>query len=171
MNKFFEIDFLNIKPKTGNTKFGGQPDWLTKPEWPISKETGNPMRFICQIDLTEIGFGKNKSKFAYLFMTEEHEYVDGTWEADGGENAIILQPNINELKTERINQGPSLYKMVKKLFKKKLVQQQFECAVKIMKKKENAKNDNEDINFRNAGVGYGFINEKENKAKFIWQCM
>ena len=26
------------------TKFGGQPVWLEKPAWPLSKETGNPMR-------------------------------------------------------------------------------------------------------------------------------
>ena len=27
------------------------------------------------------------------------------------------------------------------------------------------------INFGDAGVGYGFINETEDNAKFIWQCM
>jgi len=26
------------------------------------------------------------------------------------------------------------------------------------------------INFGDAGVGYGFINETEDSAKFIWQC-
>ncbi len=210
MSNFFEIEFLNTKSKTGKTKFGGQPDWISEPEWPLSKETGNPMRFICQIDLTEIGFENSNSKFAYIFMTEEDEYVDGTWEAEGGENAIILQPNNNETKTGKIRKGPSLYKMVKKLFKKKLVQQGFECAVKLTKKEEDYKDDNDEldirnkfngepvfiqgeefksrdgwnlliqldatnvpfyINFGDAGVGYGFINEDGNKAKFIWQCM
>ena len=208
MSNFYEIEFLKTKPNAGKTKFGGQPDWLSEPEWPISKETGNPMRFICQIDLTEVGFGKNKSKFAYLFMTDEDEFIDGTWEADGGENAIILQPNNNVAKTKSIYNGPTLYKMVKKLFKKRLVQQDFECAVKTTKEPENPDNEEFDIrnkfngkpnfiqgdeyptgdnwnlliqldstnvpfsiNFGDAGVGYGFINEKENKAKFIWQCM
>lgn len=209
MGGFFEIEFLNAKPKKLKTKFGGQPDWISVPEWPISKETGNPMRFICQIDLSEIGFGKNESIFAYLFITEEDEYVDGTWEADGGENAIILQPNNNEIETEKIAEGPSLYKMVKKLFKKKLVQQEFECAVELTKKEKIEDNNDEldirnkfngeadfiqgeeypsrdkwnlliqldstnvpfYINFGDDGVGYGFINEKEDKAKFIWQSM
>lgn len=210
MNKFYEIEFLHSKPKKGKTKFGGQPDWITEPEWPISKETGNPMRFICQVDLTEIGYGKQNAKFAYLFMTEEDEYVDGTWEADGGENAIILQPGNNEVKTENLEKGPTLYKMVKKLFKKRLVPQSFECEVELTEKEENIEYDNDEldvrnkfngepvfiqgeeypsndkwnlllqldatnvpfyVNFGDAGVGYGFINEAQDRAKFIWQCM
>ena len=95
-------------------------------------------------DLTKIGYGENSSKFAYLFMTDEDEYVDGTWEADGGENAIILQPGENKVKTENLEKGPSLYNMVKKLFKKRLVSQDFECAVKLNKKKE-------DVDYENAG--------------------
>ncbi|NVK86408.1 MAG: DUF1963 domain-containing protein [Cytophagia bacterium] len=210
MSSFFEIEFLDSKPQKGRTKFGGQPNWLTTPEWPISKETGNPMRFICQVDLTEIGYAENSSKFAYLFMTDEDEYVDGTWEADGGENAIILQPGENQVKTQNLEKGPSLYKMVKKLFKKKLVPQDFECAVKLTEKKEIIDYESDELDIRNkfngepvfiqgdeypsndkwnlliqldatnvpfyvnfgdAGVGYGFINETKNKAKFIWQCM
>src|SRR5580765_7602219 len=33
------------------TKFGGQPDWFSEPQWPLSRQTGKPMRFICQIKL------------------------------------------------------------------------------------------------------------------------
>jgi uncharacterized protein YwqG len=210
INSFYEIDFLSSKPKKGKTKFGGQPDWLTTPEWPIGKETVNPMRFICQINLSEIEYGENSTKFAYLFMTDEDEYVDGTWEADGGENAIILQPGKNLSKTENLEKGPSLYKMVKKLFKKGLVPQGFECAIRLTKKKEDIDYESDEldirnkfdgepvfiqgeefksrdgwklliqldatnvpfyINFGDAGVGYGFINETEDNAKFIWQCM
>jgi hypothetical protein len=29
---------------------------------------------------------------AYVFMVEDDEYVDGTEEPDGGENAVIIQP-------------------------------------------------------------------------------
>ena len=209
MSNFYEIEFLNSKPKKGEIKFGGQPDWYTFPEWPISKETGNPMRFICQVNLSDIGYGNKAAKFAYLFITDEKEYVDGTWEPDSGENAIILQPGENQVKTKELKKGPSIYKMVKKLFKKRLVPQNFECAVELSEKKENIDYESDYldvrnkfngepvfiqgeefrardgwrlliqldstnipfyINFGDAGVGYGFINEKEDSAKFIWQC-
>ena len=30
------------------TKFGGQPDWITTPQWPISLAWGNrPLKFSC----------------------------------------------------------------------------------------------------------------------------
>ncbi|WP_422747317.1 hypothetical protein [Micromonospora sp. WMMD1219] len=29
---------------------------------------------------------------AYLFLTGGDEYVDGTWEPEDGENAVIVQP-------------------------------------------------------------------------------
>jgi len=107
-NTFYQITFLNSKPNTKKTKFGGQPDWITHPEWPISATTGNPMRFICQIELQKVGYGKKDAKFAYLFMTDEDEYVDGTWEADSGENAIILQPGTTQLPTIDLINGPTL---------------------------------------------------------------
>jgi uncharacterized protein YwqG len=76
------------------TKFGGQPVWIAGCQWPLSRETGNPMRFICQIALTPTVFPDTNAQMAYLFMTDEEddEFVDGTYEPDGGENAVILQP-------------------------------------------------------------------------------
>src|ERR1019366_9388046 len=77
------------------TKFGGQPYWLTEPQWPLSRATGKPMRFICQIALTPEVFGSVLGQMAYLFMTDpdsDEPWVDGTYEPDGGENALILQP-------------------------------------------------------------------------------
>src|SRR5689334_19521732 len=103
MKKNFEIEFADRKGEKGRTKFDGQPDWVAKPELPTSKETGEPMRFICQIDLPEIGLDNLEAKFAYLFMTDGEEYVDGTWEPDGGENAIILQPGHNAMKTREVS--------------------------------------------------------------------
>jgi hypothetical protein len=73
------------------TKFGGQPVWLSEPAWPLSRTTRRPMRFICQIKLPE-SVRAGGQEMAYIFMTEEDEYIDGTWEPDGGENAVILQP-------------------------------------------------------------------------------
>lgn len=74
------------------TKFGGQPTWIQQPQWPISRETGKPMRFIGQVALDRTIFGSVRGQMAYLFMTDDDDYVDGTWEPDGGENAVVIQP-------------------------------------------------------------------------------
>ena len=203
------------------TKFGGQPNWVNEPQWPVSKATGNPMRFICQISLEQFN---TESKMAYIFMTDEEEYVDGTWEPDGGENAIILQPSNEEPSSVKsLTNGPTLYKMVKKLFGKELVPKDAEFNV-ILKEEEEPDFIDEDgredwsdeqeesyakkldknkingtplflqstefpdsgkwnllmqldstvlpffINFGDSGVGYAFISEDGNKAKFLWQC-
>jgi len=39
------------------TKFGGQPVWLTAPQWPLSRTTANPMKFVAQIALDPAIFG------------------------------------------------------------------------------------------------------------------
>jgi len=132
MKKNFEIEFAEEKTQKGKTKFGGQPDWLTKNEWPLSLETGEPMRFICQIDLAEIGYDNHVAKIAYLFMTDGEEFVDGTWEPDGGENAIILQPGHNTVKTREVHDGPTLYVMVEQPDRETLVPQPFEGSVNLI---------------------------------------
>ena len=95
------------------TKFGGQPVWLDAPQWPLSRETGNPMRFIAQIRLADVAELTTSARMAYLFMTEEEdgEFVDGTYEPDGGENAIILQPGDTKLPTVAKIEGPTLFRM------------------------------------------------------------
>ncbi len=91
------------------TKFGGQPVWIEKPEWAISKSTGKPMMFICQIALDKEIFGSIESKMAYVFMSDDEDnYIEGTWEADGGENAVIIQPNGNNPESVSIEAGQSL---------------------------------------------------------------
>ena len=204
----YEIIFKEVTIEQSKSKFGGQPDWLTRPEWPISNETGKPMRFICQINLSEIGFDNFDAKYAYLFMTDEKEYVDGTWEPDGGENAIILQPGENKIRTEKIVDGPSLYKMIESPSSSQLVPKDFKSSIELKKTIEKESTDNLDIinklngapvflqdeeypsdekwnlliqldsanvpfyvNFGDAGVGYGFISEDGEKAKFLWQCV
>lgn len=68
------------------TKVGGQPVWLEEPQWPLSRETGRPMEFLGQ-------FALEGGRLAHLFMTGgKGEYVDGTWEPEGGENALVIQP-------------------------------------------------------------------------------
>jgi hypothetical protein len=94
------------------TKFGGQPTWVTEPQWPLSKTTGNPMRFICQIALEQEIFPQALGRMAYLFMTDEEKYVDGTWEPDGGENAVIIQPGECAVPVTPLTRGPTLCEWV-----------------------------------------------------------
>lgn len=97
------------------TKFGGQPTWLSDPQWPLSQATGKPMRFIGQIALEPPAFEPGQGKMAYVFMTDDlDEYVDGTWEPDGGENAVILQPGSYTGSFASLAQGPTLYRMIEK---------------------------------------------------------
>ncbi len=95
------------------TKFGGQPVWLTEPQWPLSRSTGEPMRFICQIALDTELFGPLAGRMVYLFMTEGEEYANQrTWEPDGGENALIMQPGSYTLPTQPLLTGPTIQKWV-----------------------------------------------------------
>ncbi|OWQ83811.1 hypothetical protein CDN99_25435 [Roseateles aquatilis] len=111
------------------TKFGGQPVWLTEAQWPLSAASGRPMRFICQIAVSPELFGATSARMAYVFMTDDEAYVDGTWEPDGGENAVILQPGSTALPVEPLTEGPTLYRMVKKFFRTQLVPEPCEFAV------------------------------------------
>jgi uncharacterized protein YwqG len=115
------------------TKFGGQPVWLNEPEWPLSRQTGNPMRFICQIALDQTVFPGAAGKMAYIFMTDEADYVDGTWEPDGGENAVIIQPASTPIgiATSSLAEGPTLYEMVETPGKDLLIPKECEYAVEL----------------------------------------
>ena len=78
---------------TLTTKLGGQPVWLNAPQWPLSRQLGEPMRFLAQVRLADARAPglPDGDAMAYVFMTDGEEYVDGTWESDGGENALVLQ--------------------------------------------------------------------------------
>jgi len=121
-----------------STKFGGQPHWVAEAQWPLSEETGNPMRFICQIALTQVPGIVTPARMAYLFMTdeEEDEHVDGTWEPDGGENAIVLQPGDHDLPTEELAEGPTLYRMAEKTGEDLLQQEACEFGVSLKSAKD-----------------------------------
>jgi uncharacterized protein YwqG len=90
------------------TKFGGQPVWISEPQWPISKESGEPMAFICQIVLVPELFGDTAGKLAYIFMTDDG-YVDETWDPDAGENAVIIQPGNTGVETQPLMNGPAIF--------------------------------------------------------------
>ncbi|MBU3104306.1 DUF1963 domain-containing protein [Clostridium gasigenes] len=102
INKY-TIDFIEEKKKVEVpiTKFGGQPVWIDKVQWPIDEENGKPMRFICQIELYPEIFGENKLKMAYLFVSKEwNNYV------------VICQPLNTKIVTKEISKGPTIYRMV-----------------------------------------------------------
>ncbi|OII61425.1 hypothetical protein BJP40_05470 [Streptomyces sp. CC53] len=86
------------------TKVGGQPVWRGQPQWPLSKQTGRAMVFLAQFDISD-------GHTAYVFMTGDDEgWVDGTYDADGGENAVIVQPRGRvplQLRTIPVAEGPS----------------------------------------------------------------
>lgn len=132
MVKRASIEFVPVdKPITELvSKFGGQPVWLTEPQWPLSRSTGRPMQFICQIALTPDLFGQTEAQGAYLFMTDDAA-VDDTWAANGGENAIILQPGQPTVLTQPLQHGPSLYARVPIPGKKLLQSQPVEFAVNL----------------------------------------
>ena len=94
MPKKMKIAFI---PKDSNisapvTKFGGQPFWLEKPQWPLGRGHGTQMQFICQIALDEKMFPGGDGKIAYLFMSADEPYLEETRDSDSGENALIIQP-------------------------------------------------------------------------------
>lgn len=78
------------------TKFGGQPVWVSSPQWPLSRHTGHPMKFIGQIRIYPEIFDVIDGKMAYIFLT--YEFFDKyggfieTWDPEDGESAVIIQP-------------------------------------------------------------------------------
>lgn len=157
--EFIEVNKPILEPVT---KFGGQPVWLTEPQWPLSAETGNPMRFICQIALDPELFGSISPRMAYIFMTDEEDFVDGTYEPDGGENAVILQPGTTSAPVKALTEGPSLYKMTEKELDETLSEIPCEFAIKttladdqgfVQQSERNEWTDDEDEEYVNSLVG------------------
>lgn len=81
------------------TKFGGQPDWITSPQWPISLTWDNrPLKFIGQIRLNDFYSELRDLTLAYIFITQPEDINDSFYDPDiifpdEGENAVIIQPN------------------------------------------------------------------------------
>jgi uncharacterized protein YwqG len=127
MVKKTTIAFVEVrKPITELvTKFGGQPVWVDRPQWPLSRSTGKPMQFIGQVRLEPELFGEVEAQMAYLFMTYvpdeaiDDGYSDETWDPDGGENAVILQPGNVTVPVEALFEGPALFRLTGDVFTKK----------------------------------------------------
>lgn len=81
------------------TKFGGQPDWIECPQWPVSLPWDNrPLKFIGQIRLNDFYSDLENLTLAYIFMTQPEDKADLFFDPDiifpnEGENAVIIQPN------------------------------------------------------------------------------
>jgi len=185
------LKFVKFEPNhSPKTKFGGQPDWIEKPQWPISQKLGRPMRFIAQIELGNV-FPNHKGKMAYIFMTEEDdEYVDGTWDPDGGENSVVIQPSGGYLRRTRvIDSGPSreefgIEVVATEIDEDDLGGSRIGGTPEFIQEEEYpgpkkkwlflAQLDSSsmpfDINFGDAGIAYVFINKPGTKGKLLWQC-
>ncbi|MER0243147.1 DUF1963 domain-containing protein [Streptomyces sp. HSW2009] len=97
------------------TKFGGQPVWLAEPQWPVNEAWGEPMRFVCQIELSAVLGEAGRGKLAYVFVTHA-EFGDVTFFdpdvifPDEGANAVVVQPDGDSVgATLPLVSGPSLY--------------------------------------------------------------
>lgn len=83
------------------TKFGGKPCWLEAAQWPLGRKFGVPMEFLGQIALADVPSLPASlcasGRVAYLFMTgwveDDEKGVPSTWDAEAGENVVILQPD------------------------------------------------------------------------------
>ena len=198
------------------TKFGGQPTWLAEPQWPLSRATGEPMRFICQIALDETIFGAPAGRMAYFFISDGPTFVDNTFDPDRGENALIIQPaGVYEGQTKPVATGPTLQRWVEDDAQK--MRRPIPCELSVTlqpgEDPESFEDANEEmaggrwdenkiggtpaflqyeeypqggpwklllqldsasvpfeINFGDAGIGYGFISEDGRSGKFMWQC-
>jgi hypothetical protein len=128
------------------TKFGGQPVWIEQPQWPLSRQTGEPMRFIGQIALDTELFGEPAGRVAYLFISDGETFVDNTYDPEGGENAVIIQPGGGcEVTTQPLPAGPSVQKWIDL--------------------PDEQRRDYVDCEF-----GYVFLSEDGTSGKFLWQC-
>ena len=67
--------FITANENRNNmTKFGGQPDWITTPQWPVSLAWDNrPLKFIGQIRLNDFYSELKDLTLAYIFITQPED--------------------------------------------------------------------------------------------------
>ncbi|MBA3272354.1 MAG: DUF1963 domain-containing protein [Chthoniobacterales bacterium] len=82
---------------------------------------------------------------AYIFMTQGEECVDGTWESESGENAIILQPAPFEpiVEVRPLQHGPTLERMIPGVRSDRLVPEEVEYAVELSEIPDKAAEDDD----------------------------
>ncbi len=123
MRKRASISFIETKDRPGNhLKFGGEPYGLPEGSWPLSRQTGEAMQFICQVPFDTALFPGVTESIAYLFMTHSAN-VDDTWKPDGGENALLIVPRTKLTSSLAVGDSPRLSRMVKKWWSNRLLPQ------------------------------------------------
>lgn len=86
-------------------KFGGHPDWLSQPQWPLEPD-GRPMTFYGQLPLPE-----HSGQIAYLFIGSRDN-----WQPLSDGNAVVVQPaSTCHRPTVATARGPRLYERVHEL--------------------------------------------------------
>lgn len=160
------------------TKLGGQPVWLRTPRWPMSASLGEPMTFIGQFRLDT----DNEVRLAYLFMSG----CEGSWEPDGGENAVIIQPDgrvPDFIAVEALHEGPALPREDHLPVEQPVdddepweflggepVWLQFDETPGPGWRLIAQLTDRLGHNFGDGGVGYAFISPDGAEGRFLWQC-
>jgi HEAT repeat protein len=85
-------------------KFGGQPDWVEAPAWPLGADSA-PLVFFGQLPVT----AGDQARTAYVFIDPEGNH----WEPLGEANAVLLQPGAPcQLETAPLSTGPRLFEFV-----------------------------------------------------------
>lgn len=118
IQKYDIIGFQKVQNKITEpmTKFGGQPIWIDKAQWPISIGWENrKMMFVGQIYIDKNMFEFEKDFMAYIFVTHPKDSMDTFFdpdvtEWDGGENAVILQTFENvHIPDMEVEEGPCIF--------------------------------------------------------------
>ena len=176
------------------SKFGGIPNWIDKPTWPISKSTKRPMKFLCQIRLDQKIFPNCIGKMAYIFMSDDDkEFIDDTYEPESGENAVIIQPEnipafIETQALESISHTFEEYNLELEYIHEENQENFYETKIGkepyFLQGEEFPKGNiktlllqlkEKDCPFRicfggDCGIAYAFINEDGTEGRFLWQC-
>jgi HEAT repeat protein len=85
-------------------KFGGQPDWVDQPAWPLGADSA-PLIFFGQLPVATEG----QRRTAYVFVDPEGDH----WEPLGMANAVLVQPGAPcQLETAPLSTGPQLFEYV-----------------------------------------------------------
>ena len=87
---------------TPPAKFGGQPDWIGEPAWPLAAD-GRPLVFYAQLPL--LG---EPVRIAYVFVSADERADTFRPLSDG--NAVVIQPGGQpHLKTTPMRKGPAIF--------------------------------------------------------------
>jgi hypothetical protein len=88
-------------------KFGGQPDWVDQPAWPLGADSA-PLIFFGQLPVST----GQQARTAYVFVDPEGDH----WEPLGKANAVLIQPGAPcQLDTAPLSTGPQLFEFVPEL--------------------------------------------------------